>query len=131
MCIVKMFSHILFGQIRPATNQLMSIPLICQCYIRPGAGPSTIHYTPKCSLIRIYICHFSPFLSGTKMQSESAPFFNTRMLPISVYSENVVPRPAFCACFMTFVANARGQQIIVLQARRTTPARMRHARSTY
>jgi hypothetical protein len=97
----------LFGKIRPATNQLMGIPLFCQCYIyKTRCWPLPPLITQVFPALSEYSCHLSLSLSLLhEMQSESAPFFNTRMLPISVYSENAVPRPAFSACFRGFCCN--------------------------
>jgi hypothetical protein len=108
VCIVKMLSQIaifLARLGRPPINSWASPYFVNAIYIRPGAGPS-LHSSPKCSRPYQNIVVTSLSLSLLhEMQSESAPFFNTRMLPISVYSENAVPRPAFSACFRGFCCN--------------------------
>jgi hypothetical protein len=96
VCIGKMFSQIAIflpwlGQ--PPISSWAS-PLICQCYIRPGAGPNTM--CPKCSLSCARVCE----RVHTCNAKWASPLFDMGRLSVSANSQGVIPRPAFCACFV-------------------------------
>jgi hypothetical protein len=104
----------LFGKIRPATNQLMGIPLFCQCYIyKTRCWPLPPLITQVFPALSEYSCHLSLSLSCTKCKVSQPPFLTQGCCPFLYILKTPFLDLPFLPVFVAFVATARGQQIIV------------------